>query len=413
MFHTYFKLTQEVFALEGYFKNRLVKNLFLRYGLFPMGKNRNGIVVDAPERPKGSPLAGVKHVIAVGSGKGGVGKSTTAVNLAMALKKLGAKVGLMDADIYGPSVPRLMGPGAAMPMQRDDGKVTAPMLHGIRVMSMALLGGDSPVVWRGPMASKAVSQFLSEVDWGELDYLIVDMPPGTGDVQITLSQAARLSGAIIVMTPQSLAADIAKRGLKMFQQVRVPVLGVVENMSEFICPHCNKSSHIFRSGGGNSVCEELKVPFLGSVPLDIKLVEESDLGTPVVLSRPESEVAKSYLSMAEKLATELEDVVYGERKSAPQIVSIDPNEKAKMAKIIWSDGVQSLISFKDFRYLCPCAVCVDEHTGERKIKRESVNDDVHPLNIRTVGNYAVQVKWSDSHDTGIYSFEYLRHCLTK
>jgi ATP-binding protein involved in chromosome partitioning len=378
-----------------------------------MGSHKNGIIVDAPERPPGSPLQGVKHVIAVGSGKGGVGKSTTAVNLAMALKKLGAKVGLMDADIYGPSIPRMMGPGAGMPLQRPDGKVSPPLLHGVKVMSMALLGGDGPVVWRGPMASKAVSQFLSEVDWGELDYLIVDMPPGTGDVQITLSQAARLSGAIIVMTPQGLAKDIAKRGLKMFQQVRVPVLGVVENMSEFICPNCEHKSHIFRKGGGESVAQELAVPLLASVPLDIQIVEESDHGTPVVLARPESQVSQVYLQMAEKMAAELEDTLFGNRKSPPQIVSVEPNEKAKMAKIIWNDGVQSLVSFKDFRFLCPCAVCVDENTGERKIKREQIPEDIRPLQVRSIGNYAIQVKWSDNHDTGIYSFEYLHHCLTK
>jgi ATP-binding protein involved in chromosome partitioning len=355
----------------------------------------------------------VKHVIAVGSGKGGVGKSTTAVNLAMALKKLGARVGLLDADIYGPSVPRLMGPGAQMPMQRDDGKVTPPLLHGVKVMSMALLGGDSPVVWRGPMASKAVSQFLSEVDWGDLDYLIVDMPPGTGDVQITLSQAARLSGAVIVMTPQGLAKDIAKRGLKMFQQVRVPVLGIVENMSEFICPNCSHKSHIFQKGGGLEVSKELSTAYLGSVPLDPKLVEESDSGTPVVLTRPESTVARSYLSIAENMASELDEIFFGNRQAPLQVLSVEPNDKAKMAKISWSDGVQSLVSFKDFRFICPCAVCVDEHNGERKIKRETISDDIHPLNIRTIGNNALQVKWSDGHDTGIYSYEYLRQCLTK
>jgi ATP-binding protein involved in chromosome partitioning len=362
----------------------------------------------APEsnRPANSPLVGIKHIVAVGSGKGGVGKSTTAVNLAVALSLQGHKVGLMDADIYGPSVPKILGT-KDVPTQKAGEKVHPPEVHGIKCMSMALLGGDTPVIWRGPMASKAVSQFLSEVDWGTLEYLIIDLPPGTGDIQLTLAQTARLSGAIIVMTPQGLAIQIAKRGLQMFQQVRVPILGIVENMSEYICPHCGKESHIFKSGGGQEISDALHVPLLGSVPLDGKLVEESDDGTPVVISRPESKTSQEYFSIAKKLTAELARLEKGSDQSPPQIVHLDPNNKAKVLKVTWNNGKQSLVTFRDLRYLCPCASCVDEGTGQRKIRKEDVDPNVAPLRIETVGHYAIRPHWTDGHDTGLYSYDYL------
>jgi len=369
------------------------------------------IVVQAPERPANSPMAKIKHVIAIGSGKGGVGKSTTATNIAVALAKLGAKVGLMDADIYGPSIPKMLG-NNDQPKQSPEGKVLPIEVHGIKAMSMGFLGGDAPTVWRGPMASKAVNQFLSEVQWGELDYLIVDLPPGTGDIQITLAQTARLSGAVIVMTPQVLASAIAMRGLKMFQQVRVPVIGLIENMSHYECPKCGHHENIFRSGGGDSVAKELHVPLLGQIPLDPKIVEESDEGNPVVLSRPDSPQAKIYIDIAKAFVKELRNVVQGKREGAPlQIVNVEPNVKGKVAKISWNDGKQSLARFKDLRLLCPCAVCVDEDTGVRKIKDSDIDPEVQPMSIQSVGNYAIKIKWSDKHDTGIYSYDYLRRAL--
>jgi ATP-binding protein involved in chromosome partitioning len=376
-----------------------------------MAHTNESIVVGAPERPTNSPLSQVKHVIAIGSGKGGVGKSTTATNIAVALSLLGAKVGLMDADIYGPSIPKLVGSDAT-PVQSADGRVEPISAHGIKVMSMGFLGGDSPTVWRGPMASKVVTQFLRDVNWGELDYLIVDLPPGTGDIQITLAQAARLSGAVVVMTPQVLASAIAMRGLKMFQQVRVPVIGLVENMSFYECPKCGHHDEIFRSGGGKSVSKELHIPLLGQIPLDPVMVQESDDGTPVVISRPDSSLAKLYLSVAKKMTEELRSLVEGKREGAPvQIVNVEPNAKAKVAKISWNDGKVSLARFIDLRMLCPCAVCVDEDTGVRKIKPEHVDPEVHPISIQSVGNYAIKITWSDKHDSGIYSYDYLRRAL--
>jgi ATP-binding protein involved in chromosome partitioning len=251
------------------------------------------------------------------------------------------------------------------------------------------------------------------VEWGELDYLIIDMPPGTGDVQITLAQAARLSGAVLVMTPQKLAVDIAKRGLKMFQTVRVPIIGLVENMSEYECPKCGHESHIFKQGGAEAVSKELGIPLLASMPLDPEVVDESDEGRPVVWDRPESRTAKKYLALAQAMAAELSTMMSGGRVSKPEILTMEPNAQAKVFKISWNDGKTSLVSFTELRYLCPCANCVDENTGHRKIRKEDVKPDVTPLKVQTVGNYAVSVSWSDGHDTGIYSYDYLRKLLVK
>jgi len=375
--------------------------------------SKPSIVVSAPPRPPNSPLASVKHVIAVGSGKGGVGKSTTAVNLAIALQKLGAKVGLLDADVYGPSVPKLLGVTEKPTEDHEKKKIVPGMAVGIKVMSMGMLSDQAPLVWRGPMASRAITQFLGDVDWGDLDYLIVDMPPGTGDIQLTISQAARLSGAIIVMTPQALASDIAKRGLKMFQQVRIPVIGLVENMSEYECPNCHHVSHLFKKGGADEVSRELRVPNLISIPFDPELVEEGDSGKPVVLSRPDSVSAQRYLELAQRMAAELSTIVSGGRSESATITAVEPNPAVKMVKISWSDGQQSVIAMKELRYICPCAVCVDEATGQRKITRENIKEDILVERVNTVGNYAISIRFSDSHDTGIYSYDYLRRELKK
>ena len=371
----------------------------------------SSIVVPAPERPPGSPLASIKHIIAVGSGKGGVGKSTTAANLALALKSLGARVGILDADIYGPSQPKLLGMTQA-PTENERGKITAPEAYGMKVISMGLLG-DVPAVWRGPMASKAIGQFLGEVEWGELDYLIIDLPPGTGDVQITLSQSARLAGAVVVMTPQVLAKDIAKKGLRMFHQVRVPILGLVENMSEHVCSQCGHIDRVFRSGGADELSKEMSVPVLGRIPLDSKLVEDSDNGVPVVVSRPDSAVAIRYFDIARSLVAELSAVLSGARAVKAQVVSMEPNSQTRAFKIVWNDGKQSLMSFRDLRFLCPCANCVDEHSGVRKIRKEQVAEDIQPLKVQTIGNYALSIHWSDGHSTGIYSYDMLRAHLVK
>jgi ATP-binding protein involved in chromosome partitioning len=241
-------------------------------------------------------------VIAVSSGKGGVGKSTVATNLAVALSRLGKRVGLMDADIYGPNIPRMMGVKKPLDVTAD-AKIVPLEAHGIKLVSIGfLIDRDQPAIWRGPIIMKVITQFLRDVNWGQLDFLIVDMPPGTGDAQLSLVQATRVSGAIIVTTPQDVAAGDALRGAKMFQRVDVPVLGVIENMSWFECQHCGKPMRIFGSGGGERLATELGVPLLGEIPMYPPVLAGGDSGSPIVVGEPESAAAKALLKTADLIA---------------------------------------------------------------------------------------------------------------
>jgi ATP-binding protein involved in chromosome partitioning len=252
------------------------------------------------------PLANVKNIVAVASGKGGVGKSTTAANLALAWTAQGARVGLLDADIYGPSQPQMMGLAGLKP-QTADGKHILPLrAHGVEVMSIGfMIDPEQPMAWRGPMVTQALSQLLGETQWGELDYLVVDMPPGTGDIQLTLAQRVPVSGAIIVTTPQDIALLDARKGLKMFEKVEVRVLGVVENMSVHVCSNCGHSEHIFGSGGGARMAQQYGVQLLGELPLDVHIREEADGGSPTVVAEPTSARARAYLQMARRAAARL------------------------------------------------------------------------------------------------------------
>jgi ATP-binding protein involved in chromosome partitioning len=265
------------------------------------------------------PIPGVKHIIAVASGKGGVGKSTVACNLAVGLKKLGLAVGVLDADLFGPSMPKLFGLNSK-PSLAPDGKRLVPLESvGVKVMSIGfLIDEGAPVVWRGPMVVSALNQLLREVVWGELDVLVVDMPPGTGDTQLTMAQNVSLAGAVIVSTPQDLALIDARRGIAMFNQVKVPLLGVVENMSYFVCPHCGGRTDVFSHGGARKEAEKLGVPFLGEVPLDIAIRINSDEGRPVIASMPESPQASALLEIARGVANTLSVGAPG-AKPAPRI----------------------------------------------------------------------------------------------
>ncbi|MBL8259911.1 MAG: iron-sulfur cluster carrier protein ApbC [Candidatus Competibacteraceae bacterium] len=251
------------------------------------------------------PLPGVKNIIAVASGKGGVGKSTTAVNLALALSAEGASVGILDADIYGPSQPRML--GSSERPDSPDGKSLNPVVsHGVQSMSIGyLIEEETPMVWRGPMVTQALEQLLRDTRWQDLDYLVIDLPPGTGDTQLTLSQKVPVSGAIIVTTPQDIALLDARRGLKMFEKVEVPVLGIVENMSIHICSKCGHEEHIFGEGGGQRMAAQYDVPFLGSLPLDIRIREETDNGQPTVAAEPDSRIAGLYRDIARRAAARL------------------------------------------------------------------------------------------------------------
>jgi len=260
--------------------------------------------VRAP-RPAGAVMPGVKNVVAVASGKGGVGKSTTAANIALALARDGAAVGLLDADIYGPSMPLMFGT-SAKPQPAGGSRFHPIYAQGLKLMSIGfLVDPDQPMVWRGPMVHGALTQFLEQCEWGTLDYVIVDMPPGTGDAQLTLTQRAPLAGAVIVTTPQQVSLIDARKGLRMFEQVKVPVLGIIENMAYFVCDGCGKEHDIFRRGGGRRTAEELGVPFLGEVPLETAVPLSGDEGRPIVARAPESGAALAFTRIAREIARQL------------------------------------------------------------------------------------------------------------
>lgn len=247
------------------------------------------------------PIQGVKQIIAVASGKGGVGKSTTTCNLALSFVQKGLKVGVVDADIYGPSIPKLFNT-MDQPHMSEDGKIEPVEAYGVKLMSIGfMVEPDAAIIWRGPMVMQAINQMTSDVSWGELDILLIDMPPGTGDTQITIAQNLLLTGVIVVSTPQDLALIDSKRSISMFQKMSIPVLGLIENMATFICPHCQGESHIFGHGGARKEAERLNAPFLGEIPLEMLIREGSDQGKPVVISHPESASAQSYLNAANAL----------------------------------------------------------------------------------------------------------------
>ncbi len=377
-------------------------------------------------------LPGIRHIIAVGSGKGGVGKSTVSVNLALALQQLGARVGIVDADILGPSIPGMLGiPTGEPPAMTPDGKMIPAERHGLKVVSMGMLtGDDKPAVLRGPMVGKYLKMFVGGVQWGPLDYLILDLPPGTGDTQLTLAQSMPLSGVVIVTTPQAVSLKIARRGLRMFEKVQVKILGIVENMRTFTCPHCGESTDIFRRGGGEQMSRELGVPFLGALPLDADVVTCGDEGRPIVADQPTSVSAKVYAAIATALVEQLRAAV---TVLKPFVWKWDSNEGApawmegaarpagsqktpigflrrdpRTLSILWEDGHRDDFDVRDLRLACHCALCVEEMSGRKLLDPKTIRSDVSPRQIVSIGNYAIQFDWSDGHNSGIYSFNDLR-----
>jgi ATP-binding protein involved in chromosome partitioning len=250
-------------------------------------------------------VPGIRNIIAVGAGKGGVGKSTTSVNLAVALVRRGARVGLMDADVYGPNIPQMLGV-KDQPEVTEDKKMIPPMAHGVKVMSMGMLvPPDQPIIWRGPMLHGAVQQFMRDVAWGELDYLVVDLPPGTGDVSLSMAQSVPVAGAVVVTTPQGVAVSDVRKAVGMYRQLNIPILGVIENMSHFVCPHCNESTDIFGTGGGEAMATDMGIPFLGKVPIDTRVRQGGDEGTPIVAAAPDAPAAKAFDDLATKVAAQV------------------------------------------------------------------------------------------------------------
>lgn len=268
-------------------------------------------------------IPGIKNIIAVASGKGGVGKSATAVNLALALAAEGANVGILDADIYGPSQPQML--GITQKPESLDGKSMEPVIaHGIQAMSIGLLIDiETPMVWRGPMVTQALQQLLNDTNWKDLDYLIVDMPPGTGDIQLTLAQKIPVTGAVIVTTPQDIALLDARKGLKMFEKVGIPIFGIVENMSTHTCSQCGHTEPIFGTGGGEKMCRDYQVDFLGALPLDIKIREHTDSGNPSVIADPGSQIAQTYRLIARKIAVKVAESAEDHSAVFAQIIMED------------------------------------------------------------------------------------------
>jgi len=354
----------------------------------------------APQARAGEGIPGVKHLIAVASGKGGVGKSTTAVNLALGLQAIGFKVGVLDADIYGPSQPRLLGL-AGRPQQGANNKLQPMNGYGLKAMSMGFLVEEgTPIIWRGPMVVSALNQMLREVNWGELDAIIIDMPPGTGDVQLTMAQQVPLSGAVIVSTPQDLALIDARKGLAMFQRVDVPVLGIIENMSFFICPHCGEQSDIFGHGGASNEAEKLGVPFLGGIPLHMDIRATSDAGQPIVVTSPESAHAKISKELANRVWSAVAAAAGTLKKP-----TLGVNTANNMLTVQFDDGDTYELSAEMLRVMSPSA----EVQGHTPAQRVTVGGKRHVTigDLRPVGSYAVRIVFSDGHDTGLFSWDYL------
>lgn len=351
-------------------------------------------------------VPGVKHLVAVASGKGGVGKSTTAVNLALGLKALGLKVGIMDADIYGPSQPKLLGI-SGKPEVVAGGRTLKPMrAYGLKVMSMGFMVDEAtPIVWRGPMVVQALNQMLRDVAWDEgdggLDVLVIDMPPGTGDVQLTMAQQVPLSGAVIVSTPQDLALIDARKGLNMFRQVQVPVLGIIENMSYFCCPKCGERSEIFGHGGAANEAAKLDVPFLGGIPLSIDVRIRSDSGQPVTATMPESHHAEIYRELAAKVWTGIAEAA-GRKVTAPKLTV---NSAGDVLTAVFEGGETYQLSAEYLRVMSPSAE-VQGHSPEQRVtvgKKRAVKI----RELRPVGNYAVRIAFDDGHDTGLFAWGYI------
>lgn len=361
-------------------------------------------------KPTVQNIPGVKNVIAVASGKGGVGKSTVAANLALGLQAIGLKVGIVDADIYGPSQPRLL--GVTGQPQIAHGKVIMPLVGwGIKVMSMGFMVDEAtPVVWRGPMVVSALGQMLRETDWagdeGDLDMLVIDMPPGTGDIQLTISQNVPLSGAVIVSTPQDLALIDARKGISMFKRVEVPILGIIENMSYFLCPSCGTRSDIFGHGGARQEALKLGVPFLGEVPLHMDIREKSDTGKPVTVTAPESVHAGIFRELAAKVWSEVERAK-GTLTPPPVLELKDGGAALKAA---FPDGRTFDLSAEMLRVMSPSAEVQGHSPSERITVPRKKNVKIKDLS--PVGNYATRIAFDDGHNTGLYTWGYL-HLLGK
>lgn len=377
-------------------------------------------------------IGAVRQIIAVHSAKGGVGKSTVTVNLAVALAESGAKVGVMDTDIHGPSMALMLGDETRPPLVEGQKDAVTPIeAHGLSFISMGNLTDERvPLMWRGAMVHGMIQKFTNHVAWGALDYLLIDMPPGTGDAILSIGQLLPISGAVVVTTPQGLSLTDTRRGLHAFQQLKIPVLGLIENMSYFVCDDCGDARPLFGDAGGKALAKQLDLPLLAQVPIEGGVCEAGDHGTPLLTAYPESQAARALRDAATQIQQALaqdgavavfdfawREMAFHERVSEPpQLFPADERVPVQAVwqvatdelGVQWTDGVRNVLSVRKLRVNCPCAVCVDEFSGERKLKPEDVPSDVRLVQVTSVGRYALGLVFSDGHDSGIFRFDRLR-----
>jgi ATP-binding protein involved in chromosome partitioning len=347
-------------------------------------------------------IPGVERVLAVASGKGGVGKSTVAVNLALGLNRAGARVGLLDADIYGPSAPLMLGIDAS-PQPGAAGSIRPVERFGIQVISMGFfLTDETPVVWRGPLAMSATRQFLRGVEWGSLDYLVVDLPPGTGDIALTLAQEVPLAGGVVVTTPQDVALADVRRGVAMLRQVKAPVIGIIENMTAYVCERCGTRDEIFGSRPRAEIEAILGAPVLAEIPLVAAVCRKGDAGTPLVVAEPGHPVSVLFVEVAARVRAAL--AALGAEDGGPEPAEIERSADGRTLHIRWTDGHVGEYPLSYLRGWCPCAQCQGHGGGRRYVHGGSPELE----SWEPVGRYAVTFRWRDGHATGIYSHVYLR-----
>ncbi len=380
-------------------------------------------------------LAGVRQILAVHSAKGGVGKSTLSVNLAVGLQRRGLKVGLLDADIHGPSGALMMG-NSDWPDPGPEENLIIPLeAYGVKFISMGnLVTKQTPLIWRGAMVHSVINQFFQNVVWGDLDLLLVDMPPGTGDAQLSIGQGVPLTGALVISTPQELSLADTMRGIHTFQQLNVPLLGMIENMSYFVCDGCTEQSFPFGESGAAMLAEELGIPLLGRLPLESAICEGGDKGEPLVVSAPDSASARAMDAILDQLALALEkaqpsrvfdvdwkDLSWQDRFPEPPHAASEGSGPVRALwqvsrdelGVQWQDGTHDLISVRALRLACPCAACVEEWSGKPLLDPDRVPADISLKKLESVGRYAIHPLFSDGHTSGIFHFDRLRELVQR
>jgi len=387
-----FELTTPACPLKTEFQRQAEEVVLALDGVNQVGVNMTSRPVKKDTKNNTANLNDVKNIIAVASGKGGVGKSTVSAHLANELAERGFKVGLLDTDLFGPSVPSLFDVHQPNVMQ-DENQMLHPhvMPNGLKLLSFGFLMSTGPAIMRGPMVAGYVQQVLTQTAWGELDYLVLDLPPGTGDVQLTITQTIQITGAVVVTTRQSLSIADVTKGIEMFEKVNVPMLGIVENMSHFVCNNCDEKHYIFGDSNKTSLEEQYGLRTLAELPLNPQMAKK------VSEAAGDKDISNMVDSVMRSLGMQ----------SSEQLVRPELSTSDKTIDITWSDGREWKIPHRQLRLACPCASCVDEYTGEKILRPESVPEDIKAESLTLLGNYAVVIKWSDGHDSGIYSYKTL------